>query len=367
MKRLLFIGLVIFLFTSNACAEPIRIGVIFAKTGRASDVGDDFFRAIQLLTHDINQSGGILDRPIKLIELDNLSTPLGSKQAALDAVKADVSSVIGAAWSSNTMAMAEVFQREKIPLISPLATKPDVTEIGDYIFRVCFTDPFQGKVMAKFSREDLQAETAAIFVNASSAYSRGLSQEFSRSFKKLGGTVVASYNYLRTNTDFEKEIKDLHRLKPDVVYLSGYSRDSALIIRQSVLLRNNFVFMGGDGWNETMYTFAGSELDGNYFTNHWHPDNLNFISAGLIAKYGKEQFKGSRLALANDALMVLLDGIKRAGSSERRAIREALADTVDFQGATGSITFDETGDPMKAAVILRLENGSSSFVKTVKP
>lgn len=125
--------------------------------------------------------------------------------------------------------------------------------------------------------------------------------------------------------------------------------------------------MGGDGWNETMYTFAGSELDGNYFTNHWHPDNLNFISAGLIAKYGKEQFKGSRLALANDALMVLLDGIKRAGSSERRAIREALADTVDFQGATGSITFDETGDPMKAAVILRLENGSSSFVKTVKP
>ncbi|AGF77273.1 amino acid/amide ABC transporter substrate-binding protein, HAAT family [Desulfocapsa sulfexigens DSM 10523] len=367
MKNLLFIGLFIVLFTSNACAEPIRIGVIFAKTGRASDVGEDFFKAIRLLTDDINKTGGILNRPVELIEFDNQSTPLGSKQAALDAVKTDVVSVIGAAWSANTTALAEVFQKEGIPLVSPLATKPEVTEVGNFIFRVCFTDPFQGKVMAKFVREDLQAVTAAIFVNASSSYSRGLSQEFSQSFENLGGTVLATYDYIRPDTDFEKEIEDLHRLKPDVVYLSGYSRDSALIIRQSIKMGNNFVFAGGDGWNEAMYTFAGPEIDGNYFTNHWHPDNPNPISARLIAKYGKTEFKGSRLVLANDALMVLMDSITRAGSSDRKAIQIALANTVDFQGATGNITFDATGDPVKAAVILRLEKGSSSFVKAVQP
>lgn len=367
MKKLILLGLLCSFFASTAFAEPIRIGVIFAKTGRAAGVGNDFFKAIHLLTEDLNSSGGVLGRQIELVEFDNASTSLGAKKAGMDTLQANVVAVIGSSWSSNTKVIAEIFQEEGIPLITPLATKPDVTEVGNFIFRVCYTDPFQGQVMAKFARVDLSANTAVVFTNVDSGFSQSLSREFSRSFESLGGKVLGSYDYLRLKTDFSSEIEAIHRLKPDVVYLSGYVRDSTLIILQCNKMDGHLQFLGGDGWNAGMYEFAGNEIDGNYYTTHWHPQNPNPISDKLMARYGKDNIKGARLVLAYDALMVLVDAIKRAQSTDRVTIREALAATVNFQGATGSISFNAKGDPMKTAVILQLENGSSSFIKAVTP
>jgi branched-chain amino acid transport system substrate-binding protein len=367
MKKLILIGLLCSLFASTAFAEPVRIGVIFAKTGRAAGVGKDFFKAINLLVKDLNRSGGVLGRQIELLEFDNTSTPLGAKQAGMDALQADVVAVIGSSWSSNTKVIADIFQKEGIPLITPLATKPEITEVGSYIFRVCYTDPFQGKVMAKFARTDLSAKTAVVFTNVDSGFSQSLSSEFTHSFESLGGDVLASYDYLRSETDFSAEIEAIHRMQPDVVYLSGYARDSTLIILQCNKMDGHLQFLGGDGWGDGMYDFAGTEIDGNYYTSHWHPQNPNPISDKLQASYGNEKIKGARLVLAYDALMVLIDAIKWAQSTDRDAIRAALAGTVNFPGATGYISFNAKGDPMKPAVILRLENGSSSFIKAVTP
>ena len=367
MKKLILIGIFCSFFASTAFAEPIRIGVIFAKTGRAADVGKDFFKAINLLAEDLNNTGGVLGRQIELLEFDNTSTSLGAKQAGMEALQANVMAVIGSSWSSNTKVIAEIFQKEGIPLVTPLATNPDVTAVGNYIFRVCYTDPFQGKVMAKFARVDLSAKTAMVFTNVDSGYSQSLSSEFSRSFESLGGKVLARHEYLRLKTDFSSEIEAVHKLTPDVVYLSGYVRDSTLIILQSDKMDGKVQFLGGDGWGSGMYDFAGNEIDGNYYTTHWHPQNPNPISDTLLARYGHEKIKGSRLVLAYDALMVLVDAITRAQTTDGEAIRKALSTTVDFPGATGNISFNAQGDPMKAAVILRLENGSSSFVKAVTP
>lgn len=367
MRKLILIGLLCSFFASTAFAEPVRIGVIFAKTGRAAGVGKDFFKAIHLLVEDLNASGGVIGRQIELVEFDNFSTSLGAKKAGLDTLQANVVAVLGSSWSSNTKVIAEIFQKEGIPLVTPLATKPDVTEVGNYIFRICYTDPFQGQVMAKFARADLSAKTAVVFTNVDSVFSQSLSREFSRSFERLGGKVLANYDYLRLKTDFSSEIEGIDRLKPDVVYLSSYVRDSTLIILQGSRMNGHVQFLGGDGWNVDMYNFAGHEIDGNYYTTHWHPQNPNPISDKLLARYGNENIKDGRLVLAYDALMVLVDAIKRAQSTDRDAIRDALAATENFPGATGSISFNAKGDPMKPVVILRLENGSSSFIKAVTP
>ena len=221
--------------------------------------------------------------------------------------------------------------------------------------------------MAKFAREDLSAATAAVFTNVDSAYSQSLSQSFSEAFESLGGKLVGHYEYLRKATDFSTVMQAVHTLQPDVVYLSGYVRDSALIIMQSHKMGKELQFLGGDGWNDMMYDFAGEEIDGNYYTSHWHPMSPNPISQDLLKRFGDQQFKGARLAMAHDALMVLLDAVQRAGSTDRSAIRDALAETEAFAGATGTIRFNAQGDPMKPAVILKLENRTSSFVKAVTP
>ncbi len=370
MRKMIFLALFACLLVAApfADADPIRIGVVFAKSGPAKNPGQEFFAAIDSMVKDINVAGGVLGRPIEIVEYDNQSTPIGSKKAAQEVVKQDVVAVIGGCWSSNTKILAEILQKEGIPLITPLATQPEVTEIGDYVFRVCYTDPFQGKVMAKFAWDDLSAKTAALFINVDSSYSQSIAKEFAESFETMGGTVVGSYDYLRSETDFSVIVSKVVQAHPDVVYLSGYSRDSTMIILQFHNMGEQMQFLGGDGWNsETMYGYGNQELDGNYYTNHWHKENPNPISESLQKRYADESFKGARLMLAHDALMVLVDAIERAGSVDRSVLKTTLRATSGFQGATGMISFNAKGDPVKPAVILRLENGSSRFVKAVMP
>jgi branched-chain amino acid transport system substrate-binding protein len=257
-------------------------------------------------------------------------------------------------------------------MISPISTNPKVTLIGNFIFRVCFTDPFQGKVMAQFAYRDLQARTAIMLTNVNSDFSIGLVDFFEKSFIQSGGKVLWEGEYKEKAIDFSTVLKKVQLLLPDVVFVPGYLKDSAFIIKQARQMGIRSIFLGGDGWSgNQMYKYGGKAIEGSYYSQHWHSKVPFPASQQLQANYHRKygtKILPAFLPTGYDAVMVLADAIRRAQSLKHKKIRDALAATKNFQGATGTINFDENGDPVnKVAVILKFENGSPSYVKTIKP
>jgi len=351
--------------------DPVRIAVIFAKTGIAKAMHAISYEGASFAVDEVNEKGGVLGHQIEMVELDNKSTPIGSKQAAEEAVRRDVCCVIGAFWSSHSLAVAPILQKAGVPMIAPMSTHPDITRVGDYIFRTCFTDALQGNVMARFARKDLGAEKAAVLINVSSHYSIGLAQHFIAGFTDAGGAVAWTGKYKEKTIDFSEMLRQLIRVRPDATFLPGYGRDSGLIIKQAANMNAGLTFLGGDGWGADIHNIAGNAINGSYFCGHWHPDAPFEESRRMIRNYrqkrGKE-IKDNAFVPAYDAVMVLADAIARAGAWERKKLRDALAATRNFRGASGIITFDARGDPAnKQAVILKYENGQQTFVKIYNP
>ena len=370
---ILLLSVLSLLFQSSAFASTIKVGAIFADTGVASLRGKLYFQAVRHAFDKINENGGIAGRQVELLTFDNGSSPRGAQRAARKAVKAEIIAVIGCAWSSQSKAAATVLQKNGIPMISPISTHPNITRMGDYIFRVCFTDDFQGKVMARFAREELKAQTAVILTNRSSMYSIGLSKEFEASFKKLGGKVLSTYSYTTSRTNFSTIVRSLNQLNPDICYLPDQEVDSVRLLEYFSRQGLNLQFLGGDGWNETMYPVSGNEIRGSYFTVHWHPDVESALSREFVATTRRETQPEEKLfviwALVQDCVNILQASILEAGSFEPEAIRDAIAATHDFEGVTGRISFDEYGDPVKPAVILRFNNDGKTidYIKQIHP
>jgi branched-chain amino acid transport system substrate-binding protein len=355
--------------TSITAAEKIKVGSIFAKSGPATIGGQSAIEGIRFAVQELNDNGGVRGKQIQIVEIDNQSTALGSKLAAEKAVEEDVVIVFGANWSSHSIAMAPVLQRARIPMISPFSTNPDVTQVGDYIFRVCFIDPFQGRIMASFATRHLKAKTAAILTNASGRYSEGLSEYFRQHFVFLGGKVVFSADYLYNTEDFTIHLKEIVKLKPDVVFVPGHIIDSGRIIKQSRGMGIKVPILGGDGWGDAMYDHAGAALDDAYYSDHWHENNENAKSLRFVKNF-REEFKSKEnagTALAYDAVYLFADAAARASSLDPTEIRNALAKTDQFEGITGRISFNEFGDPIKPAVIWKYLQGKSMYIKTVEP
>lgn len=367
--RSCFLAALILLFNGAipAVAEPVRIAAIFAQTGEAF-FGNELFEAVRLAVEELNRQGGLLGRSIELIELDNQSSALGSKRAAEQAVHANVLAVVGASWSSHSHAMAPVCQAAQIPMISPISTSPDITLVGDYIFRLCYTDPFQGGVMARFAFKDLNAHTAAVLVNANSKFSEGLAEHFIRNYTMQGGTLVLTENYLAKTADFTFLINKIKSLQPEIIFLPGYSNDSAFIIKQCRRNGISTTFIGGDGWTNEMYKYGGDIIEGSYYSNHWHPDSTDQKSRQFVETFN-DRFGAVKVgsALSYDCVYLLADAVRRAGSLEPVNVRNAIAATENFKGVTGRIRFDENGDPIKPAVIVKFSGGTSVYVKTVDP
>jgi branched-chain amino acid transport system substrate-binding protein len=374
MKNLLniLIGLLI-PFTLSA-AEPVRIAAIFPKTGESMQeltrVDKPEFLGIRQAVEELNQQGGLLGRRILLLEYDDKSTSLGCRTAARQAVKDGCIAAIGSSWSSLSMAIARVFQAEKIPMISPTSTNPDVTLVGDYIFRACFIDSFQGSVMADFARTDLSAKTAVVLTNTSESYCIGLAKFFISHFTLSGGQILWEGDYLAVATDFNHLLKKAQQLNPDVIFVPGMPRDSGFIIKQARKMGIKTRFLGGDGWDNEMYDYGGNLIEGNYFCAHWHiKSTLEKSSVFVMASqklYGPDISFAA--ALSYDSVMLLADAVKRVQSLDPARIRDALASTKEFKGVTGGITFDGNRNPInKSAVILKFEKGKSVYVKTIKP
>lgn len=348
-------------------ADTIKIASIFSKTGPAAAANQHHIQAVRFAVEEINKAGGLLGKKVEIIEYDNQSSPIQSKLAAKKAVKAGVVAVVGASWSDHSLAMAPVLQRVKIPMISPDSTNKKVTLKGDYIFRACFLDPFQGQALAKFVFDEYKPETAVIIEDITSAYSQGLADAFQESFEALGGKVLARLEYKLEQDDFSEVIAKTKELIPDVLFIPGHD-ESGKIVHKAQQEGVSALMLGGDGWGYRAFLhLGGQELEEGYYTSHWHKDLDTPISKEFVERYHKIYDVNEFVAITFDAVNLLADAIKRAGATDGKAIRDALAATENFQGVTGVYSFDENGDPIKGAALIRVRLGRLEFYRTIEP
>jgi len=357
--------------TPGVTGDTILIGEVGSLTGSEATFGISTRNAIDLAIREVNAAGGVKGKKIELRVYDNQSKPEEAANAANRLINQDnVLLILGEVASSNSIAMATKAQPAKVPMISNASTNPRVTEIGDYIFRVCFIDPFQGYVMAKFAHDNIKMNKVAVLRDLGSDYSQGLADVFERKFTEMGGKIVARETYTKGSTDFRSQLTAIKRSSPEAIYIPGYYNDIGLIARQARELGITATLMGGDGWDsEKLFELGGSAIDGSYFSNHYSPDDPNpriqkFIAA-YKAAYGS--VPDALAALGYDAAMVAVDAIKRAPSFDRAAIRDAIAQTKNFHGVTGSITLDEKRNATKPAVVLEVSKGKTKYVDTIAP
>jgi branched-chain amino acid transport system substrate-binding protein len=352
--------------------DPVRVAAIFAKTGIAATNNLPHVRAVELAAEKINREGGVLSRPLELIFIDNKSSPIGASLAARKAVEMNVTAVVGAAWSSHSLQMAPVLQAAGVPMITGSATNPKVTRLGNYIFRACFIDSFQAKAMAQFAYKELGSRTAAVLEIVNEEFSLTLAELFEASFSTLGGEIVLKGSYQNDAVDFADLLGRVAALKPDVVYAPGYGRDCGLLIKQAVSKGIQSTFLGGDGWGGALiYPYGGEALAGSFHSAHWHYD-VRFPESVALQKAYREKYTGKiphmNAPLNYDAVLILAEAIERAGSTDRVKIRDALAETSGFQGATGTITFDANGDPVdKPVVIMKLGREAPEYYMSIQP
>jgi len=357
-----------------ACKKPggeIVIGHFASMTGGTAHFGQDTDKAARLAIEEANAAGGLLGKKLKIVTLDDRGDSAEAANAVtrlIDVEKANA--ILGEVASTLSLAGGRVAQRRDIPMVSPSSTNPKVTEIGDFIFRVCFIDPFQGKVMATFARKNLKLDKVAILKDVKNDYSIGLADAFKQAFTAQGGTIAIEQSYSQGDTDFSAQVTAIKGTPAQAVFVPGYYAEVGAIARTAQRLGLKVPLLGGDGWDAPdLYKIGGDALEGSYFSNHFAIDMVTpkaqkFI-ADFKAKYGQEPTGLG--ALGYDAAGVLLDAIKRAGSVEPKAIRDALAATKGFEGVTGKISIDPQRNAVKSAVVLKITGGKSKFESVVEP
>lgn len=352
-------------------SDTIKIGEYASLTGKEATFGISSHQGTLLAIEEINAAGGVLGKKLELITEDTQSkagepATVVNKLIARDRVVA----VLGEVASSRSLEAAPICQQNRIPMVSPSSTNPKVTEVGDYIFRVCFIDPFQGTVMADFAWHTLKARRVAIFTDVKSDYSKGLAKFFKERFLANGGQVVAELDYNGGDKDFKAQLTAIKAANPDGVFIPGYYTDVALICVQAKQLGLNVPLFGGDGWeSEKLIEIGKDAVEGHYFSTHYHPDVASPKSREFVERFRRRwgRTPDALAACGYDSALVLADAIRRAGSTEGPMIRDALAATRDFQGVTGIITINENRDARKSAVILQIRNGRFHYLQTVTP
>ncbi|MEZ4814615.1 MAG: ABC transporter substrate-binding protein [Bdellovibrionota bacterium] len=341
-------------------------------TGSEATFGTSTHKGLLLAVDEVNKAGGVNGKMLELISLDDQGKAEEAATAVTKLVTQDkVVAILGEVASSRSMAMAPIAQQYKVPMITPASTNPKVTEMGDYVFRVCFIDPFQGTVMAKFAKDNLKAKKVAILRDVKSDYSMGLSEFFVQSFKAGGGTIIETQSYSSGDIDFKSQLTSIKAKKPDAIFVPGYYTEVGLIVRQAKELKMDIPLLGGDGWDSPkLYEIGGEALNGNYFSNHYSSDDQNPLVQDFISKYKAAnggEVPDTMAVLGYDALYVLVDSMKRAKSLNGPDLRDAIASTKNFQAVTGNITLDEKRNPTKAAVVLKVDGGKYNFVGTISP
>lgn len=349
--------------------SSILIGEYGSMTGATATYGVSTDNGIQLATQDINAAGGVLGKPIKIELQDDAGQPAQANIAVQKLLADKVVAVLGEFASSNSLAAAPLCQNAKIPMVTPGSTNPAVTQVGDYIFRTCFIDPFQGTVCAKFASDNLGAKTAAVFTDVKSDYSVGLAKYFIQEFSKTG-KIVDQESYSAGDSDFRSQLTRIKAAKPDIIFIPGYYTEVGNIAVQARSLGMEQPFLGGDGWDSPKLAEIGKDaIQGSYFSTHFSAQSKDPRVVQFVADY-KKQFNTDPdgvSAVAYDGASILYDAIKRAGSTDPAKIRDALAATKDFPGVTGKITIDKDRNAVKPAVILQVQGKNYKYVTTVNP
>lgn len=357
-------------------AEPVVIGHYGSLTGKEATFGQSTSNGIKLAIKEFNAAGGWDGRMIELKEYDTKGEAKDAALAVTRLVKSDkVVAVLGEVASSLSMAGGPICQEAGVPMISPSSTNPRVTKIGDMIFRVCFTDPFQAFAGAKFAYDNLKAKSAAILLDQGQAYSVGLADNFESNYKRLGGKIAVRTTFTGGAQDFTAQLTQIKAAKPDVIYIPGYYTDVGNIALQARKAGISAPLLGGDGWDSEQLSKIGKDaIEGCYYTNHYAPDQPDSSSRvkNFVNAYKKE-FNGQKpdglAALGYDAAKVLFDSIKRGKSVEGKALRDAIAQTKDFAGVTGNITINKDRDATKAAVVVEMAGDppEPKYTTTIKP
>jgi branched-chain amino acid transport system substrate-binding protein len=351
--------------------EPIKIGMFASLTGREASFGQTNHRGAVFAVEEINAAGGVLGRRLELIAEDTRSLQGEAATATKKLIARDkVVAVVSGTGSSAALEAAPICQTARVPLMAATATNPRVTEAGDYIFRACFIDPFQGTALAKFARGTLKAKRVAILVSSNNAYSVGLAKYFRERFTADGGAIVAETKYNEGDKDFRAQLTAIKAVGPDAIFGSGNYTEGALICAQARQLGLTVPLFGGDTWDTPALTeIAGPSAEGACFTGHFSPDSTDPAVQGFVhrfrARWGESPDTGT--SLGYEAVQLLADGLRRAGSTDGARLRAALATTKDFPGVTGRITIDAQRNASKSAVIFTVKDGRFVYVESVAP
>ncbi len=351
--------------------NQIVVGEFGSMTGNDATFGISTHNGILLALKEINAKGGVKGKTIKLISLDDQGKPDEAATVVQKLITQNrVITVLGEVASTRSLAAAPIAQRNKIPMITPSSTNPKVTEVGDYIFRVCFIDPFQGTVMARFATNNLKIKTVAILTDVSSDYSTGLRQFFKEKFESLGGKVVSDQNYAHNDIDFKAQLTAIKSTKPDAIFIPGYYTEVGLIALQARGLGIKVPLLGGDGWDsDELYKIGKEAVNGAYFSNHYTTDSKDPKARDFRTAFKKEfQMEPDGLsAMGYDAAYVMADAMGRAKTLTPSGIRDALSETKNFPAITGNLTIDAARNTTKSAVIVQVKGEKNIFVTTIAP
>lgn len=375
-QTLLSLVLIFILLTTFACQRGggnenaarqasdtgnIKVGVYADLSGQTSGFGQSTKNGIELAKDEINKAGGIGGRQIELVIEDDKGLPDQAAAAVAKLISQNqVHAVLGEATAQSSLKAAPKAQEAKVPMINLSAAAQNVTQAGDYIFSIAVSDSVQGEQMAKYAANNIKAKTAAILFEENSDYSRGLAESFEGNFSKLGGQVTGKQSYAPTAQDFKGQLTTLNSANPEVIYIPGLYKQAGVIAKEAKELGIKAILLGADGWNDPqLFQLGGDALDGSYITGHYSADDPTQMVRDFTSAYKKSYGNppDQAAALAYDAMKVLADALKRAGTSDGTKLRDALAQTVKLAGVTGLITINADRAPSKPTVIFKLQGG----------
>ena len=373
MKRLFFLAFCAVLAVAGSlfAQDTIKIGEFGSLSGDNASFGTSQNNGVQMAVEEINAAGGVLGKKIDLTVEDNMTKQGETTTIARKLISQDhVVAIIGEVASSKTLEAAPIAQAAKIPLIATAATNPKVTQTGDYVFRVCFTDDFQAVVIARFVLEKLKQKKIAFMTDVKQDYSVGLTNIAKDYLAKNGGNIVKEQSYSSGDKDFRAQLTDIKSANPDVIIITGYYPEASLIAKQARQFGIKATLVGGDGWDgSSLIPVGGKAIEGAYFSNHFSTEDKSPLVQDFVKKY-KQKYNAvpdAFAALGYDATKLLADAIKRAGSTDPEKIRAAIQDTKEFPGVSGKITIGTDRNAVKSAVIVTIKDGALRYAETIEP
>lgn len=366
-----FLGIILVLASCAAKEDTIRVGVFNSLTGGTATFGISSTQGIQMAADEWNTRGGLLGKQIELVVEDDQSKPDEAALAVTKLINQNrVVGILGEVASSRTLAGAPIAQKAGIPLITPASTNPKVTQVGDFIFRVCYVDSFQGVVCARFATQKLGLKRLAILKDIKNDYSVGLADYFKQNVLALGAEIVSEQSYSEGDTDFRAQITAMKSTNPEGIFIPGYYTEAGLIAKQVREQNIAAVLIGGDGWDSPRTPEIGGEaVEGSFFCNHYSADDTSQAVQGFVARYKERHgyVPDAMAPLSYDAANLLFASIQKAGTVEGRAIRDALAQTANFPGICGNVTMDAERNARKSAVMIQISGGKFAVYDVIQP